>query len=173
MNDFSELAPTLDPAMAIVTTVSGAERAGCLIGFHAQCSISPPRYAIWLSKANHTFRVALHAEYFAVHFPDEENTELARLFGTESGDTADKFASCDWEPSADGVPLLSGCPDRFVATKVTALDDGGDHVCFVLSPTEVAAKPFRPLRLSRVSDLEPGHDAEDRPEPATERARNS
>jgi hypothetical protein len=55
------------------------------------------------------------------------------------------------------------------------LDDGSDHVCFVLAPTEVAdatGVPFQPLRLSQVTQLEPGHDAQERPEPATERARD-
>ncbi|MGH8889088.1 MAG: flavin reductase family protein [Acidothermaceae bacterium] len=156
--------------MAIVTTVSGGERAGCLIGFHTQCSIDPPRYAIWLSKANHTFRVALHARYFAVHFLSEMSTELPRLFGTTSGDTTQKFAWCDWEDGPDGVPLLTSCPNRFVATRVTLLDDGSDHVCVVLSPTEVAANAFQPLRLSQVAGLQPGHDADERPEPPTERA---
>jgi flavin reductase (DIM6/NTAB) family NADH-FMN oxidoreductase RutF len=171
VNDLSDLA--VYPAMAIVTTASGNERAGCLIGFHTQCSIDPPRYAIWLSKANHTFRVALYAEHFAVHFPSEENTGLARLFGTESGDTTDKFTCCDWESGPGGVPLLSGCPNRFVAKRVTMIDDGSDHVCFVLSPTEVDATPFRPLRLSQVSDLQPGHDADERPKHETERAGNA
>jgi flavin reductase (DIM6/NTAB) family NADH-FMN oxidoreductase RutF len=157
--DISDLVAGVDPAMAIVTTVSSGERAGCLIGFHAQCSITPPRYAIWLSKANHTFRVGVHARYFAVHFPSEESTELPRLFGTVSGDSTDKFARCDWESGPDGVPLLTGCPNRFIGTRVTLLDDGSDHVCLVLSPIEVAATTFRPLRLSQVTRLQPGHDA--------------
>ena len=31
--------------MVVVTTAQGDERAGCLVGFHAQSSIEPPRYA--------------------------------------------------------------------------------------------------------------------------------
>ena len=43
-------------------------RAGCLVGFHSQSSIDPRQYAVWLSKANHTYPVALRSELFAVHF---------------------------------------------------------------------------------------------------------
>ncbi len=51
------------------------------------------------------------------------------------------------------------------------LDEGSDHVCLVIELDHVdQAPPFRPLRLSMVDDIEPGHDAEDRPEPAEERA---
>jgi flavin reductase (DIM6/NTAB) family NADH-FMN oxidoreductase RutF len=168
---FDSLVASLDPAMAIVTTVSGDERAGCLIGFHAQCSIDPPRYVVWLSKANLTYRVALRAQHVAVHFLPEGAVDLARLFGTVSGDEVDKFARCAWEPGPGGVPLLGDCTNRFAAERLTLLDDGSDHVCLVLAPIEVeAGDGFRPLRLSEVEHLQPGHDAEERPEPPTERA---
>ena len=168
---FDELVASVDPAMVIVTTVSGGERAGCLVGFHAQCSITPPRYVVWLSKANHTFRVGVHARHFAVHFLGEGSEDLPRLFGTVSGDTTDKFARCAWDPGDGGVPLLRECPTRFVAERVALLDEGSDHVCLVLSPTGVSAPaPFRPLRLSQVQHLEPGHESADRPKPAVERS---
>jgi flavin reductase (DIM6/NTAB) family NADH-FMN oxidoreductase RutF len=170
-DDFGELIASLDPAMAIVTTVSDRERAGCLIGFHAQSSIDPARYVVWLSKANHTFRVGLHARYFAVHFLAEDDLEPARLFGTSSGDDVDKFGQCRWEAGPDGLPLLADCPHRFTATRVALLDEGGDHVCLVLQPLEVArATPFRPLRLSGATHLDPGHESAERPEPVSERA---
>jgi flavin reductase (DIM6/NTAB) family NADH-FMN oxidoreductase RutF len=178
---FDTLIASLDPAMAVVTTASGGERAGCLVGFHAQCSITPHRYVVWLSKANHTFRVALHARHFAVHFladgsadegsADERAEDLPRLFGTVSGDTTDKFAGVAWSPGPGGVPVLRDCPNRFTAQRVALLDEGSDHVCLVLEPMEVVAPgPFRPLRLSQVAHLQPGHEAEERPKPAAERS---
>jgi flavin reductase (DIM6/NTAB) family NADH-FMN oxidoreductase RutF len=168
---FDDLIAGLDPAMAIVTTVSGGERAGCLIGFHAQCSIDPPRYVVWLSKANHTFRVAVHARSFAVHFLTEDDEPLARLFGTVSGDETDKFSRCAWEPGDGEVPLLTGCPNRFAAERVALLDEGSDHLCLVLQPTSAWARtPFRPLRLGQLTHLEPGHESGERPKPAEERS---
>ena len=168
---FGALVGQLDPAMAVVTTASGGERAGCLIGFHAQCSIEPPRYVVWLSKANHTFRVALHARSFAVHFLTEDDAELARLFGTVSGDAVDKFTRCSWSPGPGGVPVLDDCAHRFTAERVALLDEGSDHVCLVVAPSDVVpGGPFRPLRLSQVDGLDPGHEAEERPKPADEQA---
>jgi flavin reductase (DIM6/NTAB) family NADH-FMN oxidoreductase RutF len=161
----------VDPAMAVLTTVSRGERAGCLIGFHAQCSIDPNRYAVWLSKANHTFRVGVHATSFAVHFLREADIDLARQFGTTSGDRVDKFRAAKWSPGPGSVPLLDASQNRFVADRVALLDEGSDHVCLVLAPTEVhAADSCRPLRLSQVEHLQPGHDAEERPRSRTERA---
>jgi hypothetical protein len=56
---------------------------------------------------------------------------------------------------------------------VSILDEGGDHLCVVTEPIDVTAEgPFEPLRLSDVVDLTPGHEAEERPSPPTQRARS-
>jgi flavin reductase (DIM6/NTAB) family NADH-FMN oxidoreductase RutF len=171
VDEFDDLVAAVDPAMAVVTTDAAGERAGCLIGFHAQCSIEPPRYVVWLSKANHTYRVALHAQHFAVHFVAADQMDVARLFGTTSGDSTDKFAQCAWQPGADGLPVLDACPDHFVAKKIALLDEGSDHVCVVLEPTQAwSSGELRPLRLSTAKELDPGHEADQRPQPATKRA---
>ena len=90
---FSALTSGIDPAMAIVTTAVGDERGGCLIGFHAPVEHGPgARYCVWLSKANHTYRLALRATHLGVHFLRPADFELAELFGTRTGDDVDKFA---------------------------------------------------------------------------------
>jgi flavin reductase (DIM6/NTAB) family NADH-FMN oxidoreductase RutF len=166
MSAFDELVAQLDPAMAIVTAAAGDERAGCLVGFHAQCSIEPPRYVVWLSKANHTCRVALHAEHLAVHFVGAQQLELARLFGTTTGDDVDKFSQCDWEAGPSGVPLLTECADRFVGRRMALLAEESDHVCLILEPLRAESSGnLDPLRLSSASVLDPGHEAPERPKP--------
>jgi flavin reductase (DIM6/NTAB) family NADH-FMN oxidoreductase RutF len=167
------LVERLDGALVVVTTAVGDERAGCLVGFHCQCSIEPRRYALWLSKANRTYRLALHAELFAVHALSADDHGLAGLFGTTSGDEVDKFAHCSWTPGPGGVPILDDCPDHVVLRRVTLLDDGSDHVCLVTEPSGEAGRRARgarggggPLRLSQARHLDAGHDAEERPDPA-------
>jgi flavin reductase (DIM6/NTAB) family NADH-FMN oxidoreductase RutF len=166
-----KLATSLDPAMAVVTTIAGGERAGCLVGFHAQCSITPSRYAVWLSKANHTHRVAMRASVLAVHFLDRDQQALAELFGATSGDDLDKFDRCDWSAGPEEVPVLEACPNRIVGRRVALLDEGSDHVCVIIEPDRAeAGSPFTPMRFSDVRHLEPGHEAQERPRPPTERA---
>ena len=75
-----DLMGSVDSPLIVVTTSAEGERAGCLIGFHSQASISPQRYCFWLSKANHTYRVALRSERFAVHFLTDVDREPARHF---------------------------------------------------------------------------------------------
>ncbi|HEX5365801.1 MAG TPA: flavin reductase family protein [Acidimicrobiales bacterium] len=168
---FDAIVGSLDSAMAVVTTAVAGERAGCLVGFHTQSSIEPRRYSVWLSKANHTYRVGLRATHLGVHLLTAADTALAERFGTLSGDDTDKFAGLAVTTGPGDVPLLDDLPHRLVVRRTVLVDEGGDHVCVVGEPVEVASTgPFTPLRLAAVAHLRPGHEAEERPAPATQRA---
>ncbi len=168
---FSHLMASLDAPLAVVTTAMGDERAGCLVGFHAQSSIDPGRYCVWLSKANHTYRVVLRSTHLAVHFLTEDDRRLAVHFGTQSGDDVNKFAEIDHDLGEGGVPMLKALPNRLLVRRVALLDEGSDHVCVVTQPLQAEASgPFRPLRLSNVKDLTPGHGVAERNDPPTERS---
>lgn len=156
---FDAISERLDYPMCIVTTTDGAERAGCLIGFVAQCSIDPPLLMVWLSKRNRTTRVAGRASSLLVHFPSEDDRELAVLFGATTGDEVDKFARCRWRPGPDGLPLLSDCT-RWVAGHVVERLDTGDHVGHLLELFDGAAGAWSgQLGFQSVKDVEPGHGA--------------
>ena len=100
--------------MFIVTARAGDEPLGCMIGFATQTSIDPPRFAVCLSHNNRTYRRGRDAELLGVHCVPEHATELAELFGGETGDEVDKFARAAWHEGPEGVPLLDECPNRFV-----------------------------------------------------------
>ena len=121
---FGTLVSSMDNPLIVVTTAEAGERAGCLVGFHTQSSIDPERYCVWLSKANHTYRVALRSSHLAVHFLTEADLALAALFGTQTGDTVDKFAGLRVTAGAGGAPVLADCPNWLVARRHALL--GGD-----------------------------------------------
>ncbi|MFD9301535.1 flavin reductase family protein [Streptomyces sp. NPDC060048] len=151
-----------DGPMYVVTAAAGGERAGCLVGFASQCSIHPPRFVVWLSVANHTYRVARQASYLTVHALGRGQRDLAELFGGECGDRVDKFARVDWRPDGAGGPVLSGVRSWFTG-RIEQRIEGGDHVGFLLAPTggrglpEDAAAEL--LRYGDVRDVEAGHSA--------------
>ena len=146
--------------MLIVTAAAAGERSGCLVGFHTQCSMDPPRWAVWLSKANHTYRIALEAQTLALHFPSVDDHELAELFGEATGDDVDKFAECEWTDGPDGVPLLDRIPNRIIGRVRAVVEDDGDHQCFVIDVDEVHHRPpLRPLGFQAVRGFEAGHPA--------------
>jgi flavin reductase (DIM6/NTAB) family NADH-FMN oxidoreductase RutF len=165
---FDSLMASLDPPMVVVTTAVAGEQAGCLVGFHAQSAIDPRRYCVWLSKANHTYRVALRSTHLAVHFLTEDDFAVAEHFGTLTGDDVDKFAGLDVRPGPDGVPLLESCPNRLTLRRTVLMDEGGDHLCLAAEclRSETSGS-FEPLRLSRVTQLVPGHENDERADPPT------
>ena len=171
---FSELIAQLNYPMVVVTTASAGQRAGCLVGFHTQCSIQPERFAIWLSKANYTYRAAVFAGIFAVHALDDANRDLAELFGSQTEDATDKFDQCRWIEGPEGVPLLDDCPNRFISRRVGLFDHGGDHACVIVEAIQAeGATGFNPLSFQQVRHLTAGHDANEQPGAAAPPGRGS
>ncbi|MEV2250286.1 flavin reductase family protein [Streptomyces sp. NPDC050147] len=152
----------LDYPMYLVTAAGDEGPAGCLVGFASQCALEPPRFVVWLSRANHTYQVARDASFLGVHLLRRDQHDLAGLFGGECGERVDKFARVRWEARSGGAPVLTKCPAWWVG-KIERHADWGDHVGFHLTPVEAGADPLGPreelLRLSDVSDLSPGHPA--------------
>ncbi|MER7563903.1 flavin reductase family protein [Streptomyces sp. NPDC048523] len=153
----------LDPDMCVVTAATDGDRAGCLVGFASQCSIEPVRYAVWLSKANRTYRVARTADRLAVHLLTREQRGLAELFGGETGDRTDKFAQVPWREEAGGAVVLEEAAAWFVG-KVVQRVEGGDHLGFVLEPEAWGEREetegAKLLRLSDAVSISPGHPAD-------------
>jgi flavin reductase (DIM6/NTAB) family NADH-FMN oxidoreductase RutF len=156
---FHAVVRSLDYPMIIVTTAADDERSGCLVGFHTQCSIDPPRFWVGISKKNHTYGVARRASHLALHFPGADQVELARLFGELTGDDLDKFEGTRWEEGPEGMPMLSDCPNWLVG-RVLQQDDGGDHVWFMVEPVDANhGREAQQLGFQAVRDFHPGHDA--------------
>ncbi len=151
----------LDMPMQIVTAAGPeeGERGGCLVGFASQCSIDPPRFMVWLSKKNHTLKIARRADVLAVHFPTPDQLDVAARFGTRSGDEVDKLATERWHEGPHGVPILDDIR-RWFAGRVTERFDAGDHIAFMLEPIAGSVEIELPqLGFQAVKHLDPGHDA--------------
>jgi flavin reductase (DIM6/NTAB) family NADH-FMN oxidoreductase RutF len=160
MEPFEKLVAMLDYPMYVVTTSVDGERAGCLVGFTSQVSIGPPRFLAGLSKRNHTYRVAQHATHLAIHLLARRHRELARLFGSQTGDEVDKFAQCEWNSGPHAMPILTAATGWFVGEVINRYDLG-DHVGFLVKPVDGdAPDSFEQLvTFADVRDLEPGHEA--------------
>ena len=154
---FDAIVAGLDTPVYVVTTTSGDQRDGCLVGFATQCSIDPPRFGVWLSKENRTYRIALSAKTLVVHLLRQGDHDLAHLFGGETGDEVDKFEDVEWRPGPDSCPVLARC-DWFAGSIVERVDTG-DHVAFVLAPSEGERKRSgtRQLGMQEIGDIEAGH----------------
>lgn len=157
-SDFASLVSQVDYTLYIVTAAAGEERAGCIVGFASQVSIHPARFMVGVSVKNRTYRVARRADTLVVHPVPEDATELAQLFGGETGDDIDKFAHCEWRPGPGGAPVLTELASWF-AGRVLDRSEFGDHVGFLLEPTEVHPGDLnQTLTFRRGRWIDPGHE---------------
>jgi flavin reductase (DIM6/NTAB) family NADH-FMN oxidoreductase RutF len=164
---FDRLMGSLDRPMVIVTAAHRRAIGGCLVGFSVQCSMDPPRYCVFLSKANHTYEVARRAGHLLVHFLDRRQHELAALFGEHTDEPdpgedepVDKWDVVTWRPGPDGrTPRLADV-DAWIFAKVVSRHDAGDHVAFILDPVRVRTpRRLRQLGYQDVRDLTAPTDA--------------
>ncbi|MFB7909897.1 flavin reductase family protein [Kitasatospora sp. NPDC056076] len=161
MSRFDAFSALLDYPVYVVTAAVGEERAGCLVGFAGQNSLQPPRFTVWISKANRTYAVASRSQVLVVHLLPARRHDLAELFGGRTGDQVDKFAATEWEPGPGGVPVLTGAMAWF-AGHVLAQADWGDHVGFLLAPFAITTESHTSggsLTLHDVKDIDAGHPA--------------
>ncbi|MFD3677299.1 flavin reductase family protein [Streptomyces sp. NPDC058613] len=160
MTELDAFTEGLDGPVYVVTAAAGGRRAGCLVGFASRCSIHPPRFVVWLSTANHTYRVAREASHLTVHLLRRDQAALAKLFGGRTGDRVDKFTRTPWRPGTEGSPVLAEA-DTWFTGRVEGQIEGGDHVGFLLAPVREGPPTEGPLpallRYSDVRDVEPGH----------------
>ncbi|MGV9410030.1 flavin reductase family protein [Nocardia sp. NPDC003693] len=158
---FDSLIARADDSMWIVTTVADGERAGCLMGFGTQVSITPRRFLACLSKRNHTYGVATRAQHLALQLLPAEGLALAQLFGAETGTEINKFEHSEWQEGPHSLPILTAVSGWFTG-EIVQTTDLGDHVGFLLAPTAADVpvdETAQPLRFAAVADLRPGHRA--------------
>lgn len=149
----------IDYPMYIVTTASGGDLSGCLVGFSTQCSINPVRFLVCLSYNNRTCRVAQDAQVVAVHLVPTGAEDLVLLFGSETGDKLDKFAHCAWHEGPGGVPILDECPNWFAGCVLDRMSVG-DHCALLLEPIEAGSNDHpSQFDFHRAKRFEPGHEA--------------
>jgi flavin reductase (DIM6/NTAB) family NADH-FMN oxidoreductase RutF len=158
-----DLAPFLalvDYPFYVVTARSpDGDMSGCLAGFVTQCSIHPPNFLVCISKRNHTLPVAERATGMGLHLLGEDQEDMARLFGEETGDLVDKFAAVDWRLGSTGAPLLV---ESAVCLEGQTLGHFslGDHEGFLLRAVRSVAGGHAGLLTYRdAPPLEPGHPA--------------
>jgi flavin reductase (DIM6/NTAB) family NADH-FMN oxidoreductase RutF len=147
------------PLYVVTVRAPDAEMSGCLAGFVTQCSIDPPNFLVCLSKANHTLRVAEHASGMALHLLGDDQADVARLFGEETGDRVDKFASVDWRLGSTGAPLLVDTAVSMEGHVLTHFSVG-DHEAFLMRGVRAVPGGHGGILTYRTAPpLHPGHPA--------------
>jgi flavin reductase (DIM6/NTAB) family NADH-FMN oxidoreductase RutF len=156
---FECIVKELEYPMFVVGAATDDDVDACLVGFTSQCSVEPPRFAVFLSKANHTFDLAREADVVVVHRLRADQHHLAEHFGgTSAHDDPRKLIGCDWTPGPGGAPVLAEC-DWF-GGRILDRVDAGDHVAFLLEPFGGECRGQSQLGAQEVFDIEAGRPAD-------------
>jgi flavin reductase (DIM6/NTAB) family NADH-FMN oxidoreductase RutF len=156
---FDQIVSNLDYPMFVIGAAAHGDADACLVGFTSQCSIDPPRFAVFLSKANHTYELARQSDVVVVHRLRAEQHDIAEHFGgTSKHDDPTKLTGCAWTPGPGGVPVIADC-DWF-AGRVLEHIDVGDHVAFVLEPFGGSCSKTDQLDAQDAFDIEAGRPAD-------------
>lgn len=147
------------PYYVVTVRSPDADMSGCLAGFVTQCSIDPPNFLVCISKANHTFGIAERSPNMGLHLLGADQAGLARLFGEETGDVLDKFASADWRLGTTGAPLLVESAVSLEG-RVLGHFSVGDHEAFLIRGIRAVTGGHEGLLTHRgAPPMQPGHPA--------------
>jgi flavin reductase (DIM6/NTAB) family NADH-FMN oxidoreductase RutF/rubredoxin len=101
-----------------------------------QVTASPPQIAICLNKNNLTTEFVLASGKFAVSILAQDQGDVVRTFGYQSGRTADKFAAVRHLAGKNGCPVLKNCLGYLEAEVLADKTvDVGTHMLFVARVT--------------------------------------
>lgn len=90
----------------------------------------PARVAVAVAKSDYTYEFVDASRAFALHLLGEDQVDLAKHFGFQSGRQVDKFAAMPHEAGVTGAPILKDALGYVECRVVDALDTG-PHVVFV------------------------------------------
>ncbi len=101
-----------------------------------QVTAKPPQIALCLNKLNLTTDFILASGKVAVSILAQDQRDMVRIFGYQSGRTADKFAAVKYIPGRNGCPILQNCLGYLEAEVLPdKTTDVGTHMLFVAKVT--------------------------------------
>jgi flavin reductase (DIM6/NTAB) family NADH-FMN oxidoreductase RutF len=110
----------------VAGVAQGCERDAFTAAAIAQASYEPLMLSMAINPQHASYPLLLGGETFAVSVLGKHQIELARHFGTQTGDHVDKLQGVAWRPGCRGAPILEIALAYFDCI-VTADMPAGDH----------------------------------------------
>jgi flavin reductase (DIM6/NTAB) family NADH-FMN oxidoreductase RutF len=91
-----------------------------------QVSFDPLQVALSINPAHASYPILIAAGVFAVSVLSQGQIQLARHFGTQSGQAVDKLAGQHWQVALGGAPVLLDAL-AYLECRVAGRHSAGDH----------------------------------------------
>ena len=106
---------------------------GMIAGWQMKCSISPPLFAVALSKKGNTHKLIRESKEFVIAVPNKELLSEVEFFGTNHGNHMDKFKESNIEIEKSRfikTPIIKKATINFECKLLREIDSG-DHIIFI------------------------------------------
>jgi flavin reductase (DIM6/NTAB) family NADH-FMN oxidoreductase RutF len=139
--------------VTVVTTVYQGRFYGLSVAWVTRVSGANHLVLAVVAHNSHTHRFIKQSGVFAMNVLGEDQTDVARHFGRQTGTDVDKFKRQDhyWETRQTGAPILLDALGYLDCGVVAAYDPpGGDHTLFVGDVLDASIlRPGHPLIYRR------------------------
>jgi flavin reductase (DIM6/NTAB) family NADH-FMN oxidoreductase RutF len=120
-----------------------------------QVSFDPLLIAISVNPENYSYSLLKQSNVFALNVLGQDQLDLARHFGTQSGKDLDKLAGHRWHPGALGVPVLNDAA-AYLECRITGSTPAGDHEIIIAEAVGggVIDDTAEPMSYAQTGDLD-------------------
>lgn len=119
----------------IITVRTKDKINGMTAAWVSQVSLNPLMLMVSIAPARHTHNLIKEAGYFAINVLMENQKDVARHFGFQSGRRVNKFEGRSYHDAKKGSPVLEDA-FAFFECKLVETFKAGDHTLFVGEVTE-------------------------------------
>jgi flavin reductase (DIM6/NTAB) family NADH-FMN oxidoreductase RutF len=114
----------------IITTKYADKINGMTAAWVSRVSFTPPLVSVSIGKARFSHDLIKKGGVFAVNILKEDQVEIGKHFGFQSGRKVDKFAAIQYDTKVTGSPILKDTTG-YIDCKVVSSFEAGDHTIFV------------------------------------------
>jgi flavin reductase (DIM6/NTAB) family NADH-FMN oxidoreductase RutF len=120
----------LSSGVYVVTSKYENTLNGCTVVWAAQLSFTPLLITVAIAKVRYTHELIAKSKTFALNILGQNQLQIAKHFGFQSGRKVDKFANIGYELKTTGAPVLRDAI-AYLDCNLWASYEGGDHTIFV------------------------------------------
>jgi flavin reductase (DIM6/NTAB) family NADH-FMN oxidoreductase RutF len=131
----------------VLGTKNGAELGASTINWVTQTSFAPPLIAMGVKKDSGGYAQLKANPEFSLSFLGTGQKDIAFAFFKASSVEGNTINGQQFEPAANGAPIISAAP-AWVTGRVIAEIDTGDHSCVVAEVTDAGLREPDPKVLT-------------------------
>jgi len=130
----------------VITSQAEGKINGMTAAWVSQVSFKPRLLAVAIAPQRYTFELIEKSKVFCINVLSEEQIELAKHFGFQSGKKVNKFETIPFKYALKGSPVILSALAYFEC-EVTHLYEAGDHIIVVgeVGDYEVMRPDAKPL----------------------------